>query len=183
MSNFPWLFFFFGIAISIAWTVFLYRMRGGLFHLRGSTATTSVFTTTHGDFRIDGKHERLQMKTQSQGWAGIRFDEIRELSYQRSENTSWLNELLTGFNIWDISGKYRDQLITCSIDVVRTDGTSIPIYTASQLEEREFWLWGWWVHVVRTILELVKLSTNIDDHSRSVYSRLRQEFQRHGVRV
>lgn len=183
MTAYHWLLIVFSIFLSIAWTVFLYRMRGGFFHMLGTTSTTSAFKTTLGDFRLDGRHERLQMKTESQGWAGIRFDEIKELSYERSERTSWLNELITGFNIWDISGKYRDQVITCSIDVVRTDGTAIPLYTASQLEEREFWVWGWWVHAVRGMLEMVKLSTNIDEHSRDVYSRLKEEFQRHGVSV
>ncbi len=183
MNGSPWLVFIFSLVLSFAWTVFLYRMRGGFFNLRGSTSTTSVFKTTLGDFRLDSKHDRLQMKTRSQGWAGIRFDEIRALTYERTENASWLNELITGFNIWDFSGKYRDQVITCSIDVVRTDGTSIPIYTASQLEEREFWLWGWWVQCVRAILEAMNLSTNVEEHSRSVYSQLRNEFERHGVRI
>lgn len=183
MNSYYWVAVVFGFFVSIAWTVFLYRLRGGFFRMLGTTSTTSVFKTSVGDFRLDGKHGRLQMKTASQGWAGIKFDEIRELSYERSENTSWLHEFLTGFNIWDFAGRYRDQVITCNIDVVRTDGTSIPLYTASQLEEREFWLWGWWVHAVRCMLELVKLSTNIDERSREVYRSLQAEFQRHGVSV
>jgi len=183
MTGFSWFAFLTGLLVALLWTVFLYRMRGGYFRLIGSNQTTSLFKTSLGEFRIDSKHGRLQMKTADKGWAGITIDEIQELSFQRDESASWLNELLTGFNIWDFSGRYRDQVITCTIDIIRTDGTAIPLYTASQLEEREFWLWGSWVRLVRWVLERVKLSTNVDSHSLAVFEQLKDEFRRHGARV
>lgn len=172
-----------GILLSVMITAFLYRLKEGDYKVVGTTSNASMFETSIGEFRLDKKHARLQVKTDEHNWAAVPFSDIRALSFERTEDDAMLLEWLTGFNLWDLSGKYRDQVITCTIDVVQADGTSISVYKASQFEEREFWVWGMWARATRKMLEFVKLNTNIDTHSEHVYNNLQQEFRRHGLAV
>lgn len=171
------------IPLSIIWMAFMYRIRKGNYKVIGSTKTATLFKTSIGEFRLDGGHDKLQVKNGKDGWVGYDTNTIRELSFRQSEEPAWFAEFITGFNLWDLSGRYRDQNILFKIDAVSNDGTYIPLYEASQLEEREFWIWGWWTRLVRSILEFVHLTKNADEHSRAVYDELKAEFQRLGVKV
>ncbi len=123
----------------------------------------------------------MQVRQGKQPWTGILTDDIRELSYQRTEEPAWFWEIITGFNLWDFSGRYRDQNILFKINIVRKDGTYIPVYEASQLEEREFWLWGWWVRTIRSLFEFFNLIKDVENHSLDVYENLKYEFRKLGV--
>jgi len=71
--------------------------------------------------------------------------------------------------------------ILYKIEAVRRDGTYIVLFEASQLEEREFWLWGWWVRFVRSIFEYLNLIKDVENHSENVYDNLKNEFRSVGV--
>lgn len=161
----------------------MYRMRKGTYRIVGSTGTATLFKTSVGEFRLDSKHNRLQVKTGKSGWSGIEASEIREIVLKRSEEPAWFWEIISGFNIWDFSGRYRDQNILLQIDAVRNDGSYVTLYEASQLEEHEFWIWGWWVRVVRKILRFTKLVTDAESHTEEVYADLKNEFRKVGVAV
>jgi len=106
------------IPLSILWMAFMYRIRKGNYKVIGSTKTATLFKTSIGEFRLDGGHDKLQVNNGKDGWVGYDTNTIRELSFRQSEEPAWFAEFITGFNLWDLSGRYRDQNILFKIDAV-----------------------------------------------------------------
>jgi len=146
MGEIPWLAVVAAILSSIAWTMFMYRMRKGSYRVVGTTSTAMLFKTSVGEFRLDKKNARLQVRQKQGNWTAVDASQIL----------------------------YK-------IEAVRRDGTYIVLFEASQLEEREFWLWGWWVRFVRSIFEYLNLIKDVENHSENVFDNLKNEFRSVGV--
>jgi len=79
MGEIPWLAVVAAILSSIAWTMFMYRMRKGSYRVVGTTPTAMLFKTSVGEFRLDKKNARLQVRQKQGNWTAVDASQIREI--------------------------------------------------------------------------------------------------------
>ncbi len=103
---------------------------------------------------------------------------VRAARFGYSARPDVLAELAYGFDIWDLSGRWRDRIEWYEIALVTVEG-DIPLFVAGQLERREPFS-EWWFDVVNDSLNQWGLRKDLHDESKLALDRVLAAFQSAG---
>ncbi len=155
-----------------------YRIKKGMFKPSPGGQGRYRFRTDHGSFKIDREEKCLGLSS-GQVVEKIPFDEISHIEYQYGKASSLLAELY--FDAPDPLMQV-DKIGWYVVVVVTTGGRKIPLFSAGQLERREF-LWNRINEIEKAILESVGLVKNLDLYSGGVLEQIEMALKRAGATI
>jgi len=166
-----------GLLVSALW----YRPRKGRFRVRRRDPRCFTFRSDFGEFTIDAAGQALIQITKK-NIAKVALADIQRLAYRYHEEEAVVAELLRGWDLWDMSKKYRDVTGWFEISAVLGNGKRVPLYAIGQFEPKELWS-GWWFNLERALLGRVGLFTSAEARARAVLEELKTAFAAAGRRL
>ncbi len=152
----------------------MYRPRKGRFRVLRRDPRRFTFRTDFGEFTIDRPNGSLTFATRKLRQR-IDLAQVRRLDYRYREKEALVDELLSGWDIWDLAKRYRDVVGWFEISAVLASGKRVPLYAVGQYDPREP-LSGWAFRLERAMLARLGLLTDVEDRSRSVLAQLQEAF-------
>jgi hypothetical protein len=117
------------------------RIRKGRCSVRRSPAGESIIETDLGEFTLTRDGRFLVRPAKGEPRA-MPLAAVRRARFGYAARPDLLAELAHGFDLWDLSGRWRDRTEWYEIALVTAEG-EIPLFVAGQLERREPFM-QWW---------------------------------------
>lgn len=162
------------LALDIVIKAVLWRLKKGRFRVERDGSDLFRFHTDYGRFTIDRR--RLIFRTVQKGRSDqIPLDSIERLDFTYHEKWAGWQELFTGVDLWDLSGKYRDKTEWYEISVV-VGNEKTPVFIVGQYNPRELFS-RWYFELQARLLARMGLFVNLEEKARDVLDRLQEAFR------
>ena len=169
------------LVLSVLVAAVWYRPRKGRFRVLRRDPRCFTFRSDFGTFTIDAAGQ-ARIRIAKKAISKVPLADIQRLAYRYHEEEAPIAELLRGWDLWDMSKKYRDVTGWFEIAAVLSDGKRLPLYAIGQFEPKELWS-GWWYDLQRALLARIGLFTSAEDRSRTVLEELQEAFAAAGRRL
>ena len=166
-----------GGCLYVAAMAYFGRVRMGRCAVSRGRAGDSVIETDLGRFTItrDGQFVIARAGGESRA---IPLAGVRAARFGYTATPDLLAEVTFGFNIWDLSGRWRDRTEWYEIAIVTSEG-EVPLFMAGQLERREPFM-EWWFDLVNDTLAQWGLREDVQETSRRALDQVVNAFRSHG---
>ena len=143
--------FLFSYSLYLLWLAFIHQVRGENLSKEGKKSSGITFSTNQGDFFIDSVTKGFKYRPKGEnGWKSIAFDAITGIRYVvHADSASWFEFFLSDWDLWDLSGRYRDITNIATVELRIAGGSLLPLVELRQYEQRELWLgqWSYELHI------------------------------------
>ena len=156
----------------------LLRKKKGKLEILRDDSCCFEFETDLGLFSIDRREHRFQFSSMD-GEDSIALSEIERLNFGLLREWALDEELITGLQIWDLYGRYRDTKAWYQVSLVLVGGRKIPLFLVGQYEPREP-LRAWWFEFQARVLLRLGLFEDVEDAARDSLARIQGAFSESG---
>ncbi|HSC76021.1 MAG TPA: hypothetical protein VLB90_07290 [Pseudomonadales bacterium] len=172
-------------AAYLLWLAFIHQNRGNKLSKETSKNSGITFSTNQGDFFIDQVKQSFKYKPKGEAtWKAISFDAINGISsVYGQDDASWYEFFLSDWELWDLSGQYRDVTNINTVELHVAGGSRIPLVEIRQYEQRELWLGQWSYELHISLLKTLGLYHPLDDVTEMWTAAMTEKCGRSGLRL